>query len=129
MKLSGKRPSNLGVQGGKLARCPNKPNCVSSQANDPGHVIAPLAFDGAPAQAMHRLADIVKALPRTTIIEQTDVYLYAECATALMGFVDDVEFYCDGTLIHARSASRLGYSDFKVNRKRLESIRSVFESK
>ena len=44
-----------------------------------------------------------------------------------MGFVDDVEFYCDGTAIQVRSASRLGYSDLGVNRKRVEAIREAFE--
>ena len=46
---------------------------------------------------------------------------------ALMGFVDDVEFYCDGTAIQVRSASRLGYSDLGVNRKRVEVIREAFD--
>lgn len=43
-------------------------------------------------------------------------------------FVDDVEFYFPETtskeiIIHVRSASRIGYSDFGVNRKRIEDIR------
>ena len=54
-------------------------------------------------------------------------YLYAEFATPLMGFVDDVEFYCDGKVIQVRSASRLGYSDLGVNRKRIEEIRAAFQ--
>jgi uncharacterized protein (DUF1499 family) len=43
-------------------------------------------------------------------------------------FVDDVEFYIDerANLIHFRSASRLGYSDMGVNRKRMETIRASF---
>jgi uncharacterized protein (DUF1499 family) len=28
-------------------------------------------------------------------VESSDTYLYAEFATKLMGFVDDVEFYVD----------------------------------
>jgi len=42
-----------------------------------------------------------------------------------MRFVDDTEFMLDteNKLIHLRSASRLGYRDFNVNRERLESIR------
>ena len=43
-----------------------------------------------------------------------------------MGYVDDVEFYLDRALgaIHVRSASRLGRSDFGVNRERIEAIRA-----
>jgi uncharacterized protein (DUF1499 family) len=46
--------------------------------------------------------------------------------TRLMRFVDDAEFYLDekAGVIHVRSASRLGSSDFGVNRARIESIRA-----
>jgi len=44
--------------------------------------------------------------------------------------MDDVEFLLDdGTkTIHIRSASRVGYSDLGVNRKRVEAIRARFET-
>jgi uncharacterized protein (DUF1499 family) len=48
----------------------------------------------------------------------------------MMGFVDDVEFFFpDSAVIHMRSASRVGYSDFGVNRKRLEKIRQLFQKR
>ena len=124
--LAGDRPTNLGVKEGKLAPCPSSPNCVVSQGNgDAEHAIAPLAYSGDPAQAIANLTAIVKAMPRTTIIESTDRYLYAEFASKLMGFVDDVEFYLDPaeSVIQVRSASRLGESDLGVNRQRVEAIR------
>ena len=64
-------------------------------------------------------------MERTTIIEETDNYLYAEFKSKLMGFVDDVEFYRDpaANVVHVRSASRLGKSDAGVNRQRVEEIR------
>ena len=126
LKFSGKRPMNLGVQGGKLASCPSSPNCVSSQASD-NHAIAPLRFSGDAQAALRKLKAVVEAMPRTRIIDSKPDYLYAEFSTALMGFVDDVEFYCDGTAIQVRSASRLGYSDLGVNRKRVEVIREAFD--
>ena len=45
-KFTGKRPGNLGVNGGKLAPTVNKPNNVSSQADpaDRAHYVAPLAY-------------------------------------------------------------------------------------
>ena len=75
---------------------------------------------------MRALAGIVRGTPRVTIVTQTAEYLYAEYQTALLGFVDDVEFWFppeDG-IIHVRSASRLGSSDFGVNRQRIEEIRA-----
>ena len=126
-KLTGKRPANLGVRDGKLAACPGSPNCVSSQATDGGHSIAPLRFTGDARAAMDKLKAIVQGMPRTEIIESRPDYLYAEFSSSFMGFVDDVEFYCDGQVIHVRSASRLGYSDLGVNRKRVEAARAAFE--
>ncbi|MBD2569567.1 DUF1499 domain-containing protein [Anabaena lutea] len=126
MIFAGKRPNNLGVQLGKLAPCPSSPNCVSSQASDSLHQIAPLSFTSTSEQALSQLKSIIQSLPRTKIITETEDYLYAEFKSALMGFVDDVEFYLDpnSNIIHVRSASRLGYGDLGVNRQRIEEIRA-----
>ncbi|WOD41184.1 DUF1499 domain-containing protein [Nodosilinea sp. E11] len=126
--MAGDRPTNLGVKAGKLAPCPASPNCVVSQGEaDAEHSIAPLTYSGDSTQAMAKLTNVVKAMPRTTIVEATDTYLYAEFASKLMGFVDDVEFYLDpeASVIQVRSASRMGQSDLGVNRKRVEAIRQA----
>ncbi len=129
MIFAGKRPSNLGVNNGKLASCPNSPNCVSSQDTDPEHIISPLTFTSDPQAALTNLKEIIQSLPRTKIITETEDYIYAEFKSALMGFVDDVEFYLDRqrNVIHVRSASRLGQSDLGVNRQRIETIRAKFQ--
>ena len=129
MIFAGKRPNNLGVRDGKLASCPNSPNCVSSQSTDAVHQIAPLTFNTTPEQAIANLKTIIQSLPRTTIITESQDYIYAEFKSALMGFVDDVEFYLDrnANLIQVRSASRLGQSDLGVNRKRIETIRAKLD--
>lgn len=128
--FSGTRPSNLGVTDGKLAACPGTPNCVSSQApeSDKEHFIAPLPYQKSPADAMAALKSVIEGMERTKIVSESDNYLYAEFTSALMGFVDDVEFYLDEDtgVIHVRSASRLGQSDLGVNRKRVEDIRAKF---
>ncbi len=123
--FAGKRPTNLGVKAGQLAPCPNTPNCVSSQSEDPEHAIAPLAY-----AAIADIKKVVEAMERTTIIEETENYLYAEFKSRLMGFVDDVEFHKDdiNQVVHVRSASRLGKSDLGVNRKRVEAIRQNLQA-
>lgn len=129
--FSGQRPTNLGVKEGQLSPCPGSPNCVVSQGNeDAEHAIDPIQYSGDRAAAMARLAELVKAMPRTAIIQQTDDYLYAEFTSKLMGYVDDVEFYLDPTepKIQVRSASRLGQSDLGVNRQRVEAIRQEFSA-
>ena len=123
--FSGTRPDNLGVTNGRLKPPPSSPNAVSSQAQDASHAIAPLSYSSSRGRAMDALVKIVEATPRTRIVSRTQDYLYAEYQSALMGFVDDVEFWFEpnAKLIQVRSASRLGYSDFGVNRARIEDIR------
>ncbi|MEL6163824.1 MAG: DUF1499 domain-containing protein [Cyanobacteria bacterium J06641_2] len=130
MIFSGTRPDNLGVKDGQLAACPNSPNCVSSQSpsSDETHFIQPLKYTSATEKALADLKKVIESEDRTKIINESPDYLYAEFKSALMGYVDDVEFYLDSTsnTIHVRSASRLGQSDLGVNRKRIETIRTKF---
>jgi uncharacterized protein (DUF1499 family) len=126
--FSGTRPTNLGINNGKLLACPNSPNCVSSQGIDAEHTVAPLTYTGDPSKALESLKLIIGNMPRTKIITAEGNYIYAEFSSALMGYVDDVEFYLNSEkgIIEVRSASRLGESDLGVNRDRIETIRTKF---
>ena len=127
--FSGTRPDNLGVKNGRFAPCRPTPNCVSSQADpaDKEHYIAPIAFSG----TMPELRRAVESMTRATVISEEGNYLYAEYRSALLGYVDDVELLLDESarLVHVRSASRLGRSDFGVNRKRIEELRGLIGSR
>jgi uncharacterized protein (DUF1499 family) len=120
-----RRPDNLGVHNGRLADCPDSPNCVSTFATDDSHHIEPLHFDGPPEAAFAHLQQVVAGMPRARIVTATDRYMHVEFTSTLFRFVDDVEFLLDPDqkLIHFRSASRVGRSDLGVNRKRMEGIR------
>lgn len=124
--FSGRRPTDLGVRDGRLKPMPDTPNAVGSQTQSPTHAIAPLAYRTTREAAMAALARIVAAMSGATIIVQETDYLYAEFASAWMGFIDDVEFHLPAgeRIIHVRSASRLGHSDLGVNRRRVEAIRA-----
>ncbi|MSR60658.1 MAG: DUF1499 domain-containing protein [Planctomycetaceae bacterium] len=128
VRLASPRPTNLGVTDGRLAPCPKSPNCVSTQAEDAEHAIAPLTFEGDPAAAFERLRSVVAALPRTKPIAATDRYRHYEFTTLICGYIDDVEFVLDAgkKQIQFRSASRLGHSDLGANRKRMEAIRRAY---
>ncbi len=128
MMFAGKRPTNIGIESGKLAPCPGTPNCVNSQSQDGLHKIDPLTYNSTPQQAIANLKTAIQSMERTQIITESDNYLYAEFTSKLMGFVDDVEFFINksANIIHVRSASRLGQSDLGVNRKRIETIRGKF---
>jgi uncharacterized protein (DUF1499 family) len=121
-------PGKLGVTDGRLAPCPAWPNCVCTQAADPGHAIEPLALEGKADEAWARLKTILTNLPRVRIVTESPTYLHAEFTSLLFRFVDDVEFLLDegSGVIHFRSASRVGRSDLGVNRKRMKAIRKAF---
>ncbi len=109
--------------------CPGSPNCVSSApGTDTEHVVEPLRYTGTAKEAKVQLLGIIQTMPRTRILRNDSHYLHAECTSLLFRFVDDLEFWFDteAPRIDVRSASRVGRSDFGVNRKRVEEIRIKF---
>jgi uncharacterized protein (DUF1499 family) len=124
---SGTRPANLGIKDGRLADCPSSPNCVSSDAADSTHSISAFDLIVAPADGWRVLRATLASLPRVQIITANENYIHAECSSAVFGFVDDLELHLRASqnLIAMRSASRLGHSDFGVNRKRVENLRGL----
>jgi uncharacterized protein (DUF1499 family) len=107
-----------------LRPCPSSPNCVSTQAQDEGHASAPIRYRKSRVEAKEALKEVVRSLPRTKLVEEDESYLHYEFTSLLMRFVDDVT-----KTIHFRSASRTGYGDLGVNRRRMEEIRSLLGSK
>ena len=127
--FAGTRPIDLGVHEGWLKPAPPTPNCVNSQSTDGYPAIAPFAYNGDGKLALARLHAVVAAMPAAKIIDSRRDYFYAEFTSRWLGFVDDVEFYLDekASVIHVRSASRLGRKDFGVNRQRVEAIRAALD--
>ncbi len=81
---SGTRPGHLGIQDdGRLAPCPNTPNCVSSFAaeDDRRHYIAPIDADEGTWQ---QLEQVLEATPRIEIIERDERYLRATATTRIL---------------------------------------------
>ena len=82
-------------------------------------------------EAKEALKAAIATLPRTKLVEEHESYLHYEFTSLLLRFVDDVEFLFDENTktVHFRSASRLGYSDLGVNRKRMELVRALVGGK
>lgn len=131
LSMTDHAPTNLGLTDGRLAPCPDSPNCVSSTATGPRHAIAPFALDRSTAEAKSELKRVIANLPRAKLIAERDNYLHFEFRSLIFRFVDDVEFHVDETTkaIHVRSASRVGHSDLGVNRRRVEAIRALLPEK
>ncbi len=120
--------NNAGLVDGILQPCPSSPNCVSSQAKDQSHRIDPLPYIGTRDASMDRMAHVLTNMPRTRIITRNDVYIHAVAVSKLFRFRDDVEVLADDSekVLHIRSASRVGYSDLGVNRRRVEAIQKAY---
>ena len=105
----------------RFAPCPSSPNCVSSYATDALHAIDPLPL----VDSSYELANIVRGIDRTEIIEIDGDYLHATFTSRVFRFVDDVEFLIDrdAGVTQVRSASRVGYGDIGANRSRVEDLR------
>lgn len=103
--------------------CGNKPNCVSTEDTREAFHLAPFTLtDNATLDDVERAALM---LPGAKTAERQADYLRIECTTRIMRFVDDLELRIRQQQLMVRSESRLGYSDFGVNRKRVEQLRSL----
>lgn len=136
--LQGRAPDNLGVHQGRLRPPAATPNSVSSQAtlyaNHPMRAyaqIAPLALAGSGPATIAKIKAIVEAMLGAAVVKSERGYLYVRFTTRWLRFVDDAEFWFDPAtnVIQLRSASRVGRSDFGVNRGRIERIRRRLEAR
>ena len=107
-----------------LPTCPDSPNCVSSLAND-NHEVAALNFSGQPTGSIHtQLLSWLKNQSNVTVTETGKTILKAEFHTRIFGFVDDLTLMIDPDgMVEVHSASRSGYYDFGVNRRRINKMR------
>ena len=104
---------------------------ISSYFNKPKDVYKfYLPFSGDPQPSWTRAVKTVQDMGGTIIIEET-YYLHASFTSRIFRFVDDFELRLDvaQNVIQMRSASRTGYSDLGVNRKRSEQFRKLFSEK
>lgn len=121
-----------GVVEGKLARCPLSPNCACSEFKDDAtHYVEPIAFATSPQGDVLALLTAAVIDLGGIVRETREDYLAATFTSAVFRFVDDVEMRIDREhgLIHLRSASRVGYGDGGVNRKRGERLKRAVMDK
>ena len=122
--LKSQKGSPKGLVDGHLAPCPSSPNCVSSEAEtQPEKLVEPLKAT---------MEDVKNAIVELggVITTDSDEYVSATFMSKIYKFVDDVELRPgEAGTVHIRSASRVGYSDRGVNRKRVKAIRQIVEKK
>ncbi len=111
-----------GLMNNQLSRCAGKPNCVCSEVAGE-HFVAPVPLTQPGTGALNQLSSAVEAAGGK-VVQTTENYLAATFTSSIFGFVDDFEARLDleQGVMHLRSASRVGHSDFGVNRQRVEQI-------
>lgn len=118
-----------GLVGGKLSRCPDKPNCVCSDFEaDVSHYIEPIVISaGTASEALSKMKNSIREMGGSIQVEN-DNYLAATFTSSIFKFVDDLEIRVDKDqkMIHLRSASRVGRSDRGVNKERIERLKSLY---
>jgi len=114
----------LGVTEGKFQPLSSRPNSVSTQTAVKSKKVFPLIYSGNLNEEMSRIVAILEAMPGAKVHKKEGAYLHAIFTTSLMRYKDDVEIYIDEKAkeVHFRSASRVGYSDMGVNRKRYDAF-------
>ena len=113
----------------QLKLCPESPNCVSTQTQQKNKKMDPIPFKLDPKEVIKVIQGVVKSLPNTHLEKESLNYLHYTFKSKIFRFTDDVEFLIDAEqkLIHFRSASRTGYSDMGVNKKRMTEIKKAIE--
>ena len=113
----------------RFKECPPTPNCVSSETLSKAKFINRFKTGDRPEESWELLTDILEKTSNCRVISQDNNYIHAEFRTRILRFVDDVEFRLEPEIneIAVRSASRVGYSDFGTNRRRLERLRGELE--
>lgn len=106
--------------------CGDKPNCVSTLDNREKFKLVP--YELTADVNIDQIESAALQLPGAKTAFKEDKYLRIECTSRIMRFVDDLELRIDSGKLIVRSESRVGYSDFGVNRKRANQLRKLLEA-
>ncbi len=130
--IMSKQGHALGLVDNVLSNCPDKPNCVCSEnKEDLEHYIAPLPLSWVSLDDSFAILKQIIIEMGGTLQSETTNYLAATFSSTIFGFIDDLEIRIDSrhSLIHIRSASRVGHSDMGVNKKRIERLKQLVQRK
>ena len=121
-------PSDTGIENGKLSPIPKSPNAVSSQTDDVKKKVEPLVFKDTFEVTKKAVLSAFEKYGNIEIIKNNENYIHAVNITGIMKYKDDIEIFFDVNerLVHYRSASRIGYSDMGLNRKRYNEIARLY---
>jgi uncharacterized protein (DUF1499 family) len=108
-----------------LAGCNPLPNCVSSTTLILYNRTSPFELLIPHEEAWPKIKEVVADIPRTEIVEESDIYIHAKCKSRVFRFVDNLELllHPDQGKISVRSSSVIAIFDLFVNRWRIYKLR------
>ncbi len=108
-----------------VKECGNKPNCVSSVDKRDEFKIEPLKVDS--KDAFEKIKQDILKMNRAKLIKEDQFSAHFVFTTKLMRFKDDLHLFFDqiNKTVHISSRSRVGYSDWGVNKERVEQVRGL----
>lgn len=91
------------------------------------HAIEPFQLIIDPEEGWQKIISTLSGMERIRIIRSDNETVHAEATSLIFRFVDDIDLVLneEKKRIDIRSASRTGYSDFGVNRQRIEKLRAL----
>ncbi|PSW19588.1 DUF1499 domain-containing protein [Photobacterium sanctipauli] len=107
--------------------CGEKPNCVSTLDTREDHYLAPYELTQSNSTSWDKIKQLALTLPGVALAEEKEGYFRLESTSKVFKFVDDFEVKLLEQQLEVRSESRVGYSDFGVNRERAEQFRQRLE--
>jgi len=114
-----------GLVNSKLSPCSKKPNCICTEyPDDKAHFSEAIKYESVDIDNIKNAIISNGGL----ITASQDNYIAATYTSSLFKYVDDFEVRIDtqNSLIHIRSASRVGHSDMGANLKRVENFKRFF---
>lgn len=113
----------------ELCGCSPLPNCVSSTTWILYNRTSPFEPAVPADDAWLKIKEAIRAMPRTEIVEENDVYVHAKCRSRVFRFVDHLELllYPDQNSISVRSSSAIALWDLNVNRWRIHELRKELQ--
>lgn len=116
----------------QLQACPDTPNCINTEYPDKASkYMPPLDYPKQKAKLIISIAKGIIVEMGGTIVTEDSHYLAATFTSSLFRFIDDFEIRRSDSAdkLYIRSASRVGYSDFGVNKHRVEKFSTLFKAK
>ena len=114
-------------------KCNIKTKCTRvAESNTRGYGLKPIELEYSVDHVQKEIIKIIETKPRMKIINDRAGFIHATDVTPFFRFYDDIAIKIfeenDKAVVWLQSQSRLGYYDFQVNEKRIQTLHSKISS-